>query len=75
MIIIKDFQTNKTIIFDNLNENDNIYVYDLKRELENKCNITKPGRLILCGKILDDNMKITEIKKIYQNWNGKIIYI
>ena len=73
MIIIKNIQNNKTIILDDLNENDMITIKELKKEIFKKCGMD--GRLILCGKILDDTLKITEIKKIYQYWNGKIIYI
>ena len=73
MIIIKNLQNNKTIILDDLNENDEITVSELKKEIFKKCEMD--GRLILCGKKLDDTMKITEIKNIYEYWNGKIIYI
>ena len=73
MIIIKNLRNNKTITLDHLNENDEITVSELKKEIYKKCDMD--GRLILCGKILDDNVKINEIKNIYNWWNGKIIYI
>ena len=72
MSFIKDIQNNKTIILDHINENDTINVHDLKKEIKKKCE--RDGNLIICGKILDDTMKITEIKKIYKYWNNKIIY-
>ena len=73
MIIIKNIQNNKTIILDHLNENDKITVSELKKEIKKKCEMN--GRLILCGKILKDDMKINDIQNIYKYWNGKIIYI
>ena len=73
MIIIKNIQNNKTIILDHLNENDKINVSELKKEIKKKCEMN--GRLILCGKILKDDMKINDIQNIYKYWNGKIIYI
>jgi len=73
MIIIKNIQNNKTIILDHLNENDKINVSELNKEIKKKCEMN--GRLILCGKILKDDMKINDIQNIYKYWNGKIIYI
>ena len=73
MIIIKNMRNNKTMILDHLNENDEITVSELKKEIYKKCEMN--GRLILCGKILKDDIKINEIKDIYKGWNGKIIYI
>tara|TARA_B100001094_G_C18046755_1_gene727853 strand:- start:295 stop:516 length:222 start_codon:yes stop_codon:yes gene_type:complete len=73
MIFIKNLRNNKTMILDHLNENDEITVSELKKEIYKKCEMD--GRLILCGKILKDDIKINEIKDIYKGWNGKIIYI
>ena len=73
MIFIKNFKNNKKMVLDHLNENDDITISELKKEIEKKCEMN--GQLILCGKIIPDTMKINELKNIYKYWNGKIIYI
>ena len=74
MIIIKQLKGNNTIIIDDISEDDGITnVKQLKEKIFKKCNTE--GKLILCGAILDDNLKINEIKEIYKYWNGKIIYL
>ena len=73
MIIIKNIRNNKTNIL-TINENDSsLTILDLKKELEKQNNFT--GRLVLCGKILDDKLKIVDLKDLYKYWNGKMILI
>ena len=73
MIIIKNIRNNKTNIL-TINENDSsLTILDLKKELEKQNNFT--GRLVLCGKILDDKLKIINLKDLYKYWNGKMILI
>ena len=73
MIIIKNIRNNKTNIL-TINENDSsLTILDLKKELEKQNNFT--GRLVLCGKILDDKLKIIDLKDVYKYWNGKLILI
>ena len=73
MIIIKNIRNNKTNIL-TIDENDSsLTILDLKKELEKQNNFT--GRLVLCGKILDDKLKIVDLKDIYKYWNGKMILI
>ena len=73
MIIIKYITENKSMILDHINENDTITIQQLKHEIFQKYNIH--GRLLLCGKILNDQLKLNQIKHIYQYWNGKIIFL
>ena len=73
MIIIKNIRNNKTNIL-TINENDSsLTILDLKKELEKQNNFT--GSLVLCGKILDDKLKIINLKDLYKYWNGKMILI
>ena len=73
MIIIKNIRNNKTNIL-MLDENDSsLTILDLKKGLEKQNNFT--GRLVLCGKILDDKLKIIDLKDLYSCWNGKLILI
>ena len=73
MIIIKHITTNHSIILDHLSENDTITIQQLKQGINKKYNIN--GRLLLCGKILNDQLKLNQIKHIYREWNGKIIFM
>ena len=73
MITIKNIRNNKTNLL-TIDENDSsLTILDLKKELEEQNNFT--GRLVLCGKILDDKLKIINLKDIYKYWNGKLILI
>lgn len=73
MITIKNIRNNKTNILDIDGNDTSLTILDLKKELENQNNFT--GRLVLYGKILDDKLRIIDIKNQYKYWNGKMILI
>ena len=73
MITIKNIRNNKTNILDIDGNDISLTILDLKKELENQNNFT--GRLVLYGKILDDKLRIIDIKNQYKYWNGKMILI
>jgi len=69
MIIVKSIKNNKTNIIHTLNQENT--TLDLLKELYIKNGYS--GKLILCGKIIN-NIKIKELQNIYKYWNGKIIF-
>ena len=73
MITIKNIRNNKTNILDIDGNDTSLTILDLKKKLENQNNFT--GRLVLYGKILDDKLRIIDIKNQYKYWNGKMILI